>query len=333
MVRVLVEAVELAGTPRQEFIEAAGLSNDPRLTDSSRRFEFEEYERLQRLAIELTGDPALSLHMADRVAPAAFDMVGQLVVHASTLRDAIGQCQRFGALMQSEGRVALHEGSLTAKLQLESPRAFPLLARANAELAMTGFLKVMRAFIGPRAAARAVYFEHAAPDYHREYTRIFAGAERFDQPMTAIEFDREWLDTKQLHQHARLASILESEAQRALAQLTRGRGVVDELARYLATRPAACMPSMDAAAKDLGMSVRSLRRKLSAEGASYRSVVQATLENFVTRVLQNPERSLKEVALAAGFSDFSTFHRAFKRWTGLSPSEFRRTRINETETP
>lgn len=331
LVRVLVDAVELTGVPRRHFIERAGLSNDPRLTDGSQRFELEEYERLQRLALELTGNPALFLQIADRVNPAAFDMMGHLVVHSSTLRDAIERCERFSPLAQTDVRLRLRERPDTAVLQLESSRAFPLLARTNAELTMAGFLKVIRNFVGPQAAARAVYFEHSAPEYRSEYTRLFGGAECFDQPMTAIEFEREWLDVKQLHQHPRLSSVLESEAQRALSQLTHGRGLVDQLKQYLAVRPAARIPNMETAANDLGMSVRSLRRKLSAEGASYRAVVRATLEDFATRLLQNPERSLKDAAIAAGFSDFSSFHRAFKRWTGVSPSEFRRTKINTTE--
>ena len=58
--------------------------------------------------------------------------------------------------------------------------------------------------------------------------------------------------------------------------------------------------------------------------------MRATLEDFATRALQNPERSLKDAAIAAGFSDFSAFHRAFKRWTGVSPSEFRRAKADES---
>lgn len=331
MVRVLVDAMEHAGIPRHVFLGRAGMANDPRLADSSRRFELTEYERLQRLALELDVEPTLWLRIAEQVTPAAFDVLGHLVTHASTLREALEQCVRFSALMQTELRLSLRERRDTALFRVECTRAFPLLARTSAELGMTGFLKLIRQFVGSQATARAVYFEHAAPEYREEYTRIFSGVERFGQRMTAIEFERDWLNVKQLHQQARLVSVLEAEAERSLSELSHERGFVDELRQYLATFPPARIPDMETAARDLCMSVRSLRRRLSAEGTSYRAVLRATLEEFVERALQNPERLLKEVAIAAGFSDFSAFHRAFKRWTGVSPSEYQRTKLARAE--
>jgi AraC-like DNA-binding protein len=72
------------------------------------------------------------------------------------------------------------------------------------------------------------------------------------------------------------------------------------------------------------MSERSLRRHLATDGTSYREVVRLALEASAGRMLRDPAHSIKETAVALGFADAAAFHRAFKRWTGMTPGEFRR---------
>jgi AraC-like DNA-binding protein len=94
----------------------------------------------------------------------------------------------------------------------------------------------------------------------------------------------------------------------------------------LLARPASRIPDMATAARDLGVSERSLRRRLASENTSYRELVRATLEASAGHMLRDPARSIKETAAALGFVDARTFHRAFKRWTGMTPMEYRETR-------
>ena len=93
---------------------------------------------------------------------------------------------------------------------------------------------------------------------------------------------------------------------------------------YLGALPPSRIPGMANAARRLGMSERSLRRRLAAEGTSYREVVRVALEAKAGRLLRDPARSIKETAAALGFADTAAFHRAFKRWTGVTPLEYRR---------
>jgi hypothetical protein len=114
---------------------------------------------------------------------------------------------------------------------------------------------MIKTLAGPSAAARTVYFEHARPDHHREYTRIFGGAERFKQRCTGMDFDATLLDRQQLHYHAELHHVLRSQAERELDRLTRGVGLADRLKRYFIARPPlGGAPDMSAVARDLGMS-------------------------------------------------------------------------------
>jgi AraC-like DNA-binding protein len=81
---------------------------------------------------------------------------------------------------------------------------------------------------------------------------------------------------------------------------------------------------MTAVARDLATSERSLRRRLADEGVSYRALVQTVLETRATQMLSDPQRSIQETAHAMGFSDVVAFQRAFKRWKGVTPGEYRK---------
>jgi AraC-like DNA-binding protein len=82
---------------------------------------------------------------------------------------------------------------------------------------------------------------------------------------------------------------------------------------------------MEEAARHLGISVRSLRRRLTEEGVSYRGLVASVLQRAAQEFLQDRQASVDEAARATGYSETTAFHRAFKRWTGVTLKEFRRT--------
>jgi AraC-like DNA-binding protein len=191
---------------------------------------------------------------------------------------------------------------------------------------MVGLVRLARTFIGPHVVPRLACFEHERPSHHREYRRIFGNGQRFSQSETALAFDRELADRPQIHQHPELYSLLRAEAERRLDQMATGFRPAVRLHRYLLAIPLSRIPDMARAARVLGMSERSLRRYLAAEGTSYRDVVRSALETSAGRMLRDPARTIKETAAALGFADTHAFHRAFKRWTGVTPGEYRRAR-------
>lgn len=323
MIRALVGVVEHSGIPKREFLRGTGL-DEGRLADPFGRFDFDEYEALCGIALDMTRADSLGLHLGECATEAAFDLLAHLVPHAPTLRDALALCTQFGSLLISGSHVLVEESVDVARIRYAFRRLSPRVDRMHVELALVGFLRLIRVFAGPKALIDRVCFEHAAPCYRREYRRVFEGCERFEQAFNGIEFSRHLLDARHLHQHPRIYSLLHMEAQRTLETVTSGTGHADRVRRYLMTQPASRLPKMAVAARDLGMSGRSLRRRLADEGVSYRDLVRARLEETAAHVLLTPGRSVQEAAWATGFSDSSAFHRAFRQWKGVSPTEFQR---------
>jgi AraC-like DNA-binding protein len=322
LVRGLAEAVIAVGIDRERLMAAAGL--EPSLLENADgRLEDAELDRVQGAALDLTGDEALGLHLGERASATAYDMVAYLTSHATTLREGFESFLKFQRILSDTPGSGLEERADSATLKVAVYRGEARCARLRAELAMTGFSRLIRHFIGPTARPRRVFFEHAPPPYQAEYARVFGGAERFAQPFTGIEFDRALLDQEQLHKNRELHAMLTLEAERKLNRLAHGMGHADRLRAHLETRPPSERSDMTTVAGQLGMSVRSLRRRLSEEGVSYAVLVEEAQAAAAKRLLDDPTRSIYAAACDMGFSDPSAFHRAFKRWTGKTPKQYR----------
>jgi AraC-like DNA-binding protein len=321
-VRAIVEAVERAGVTREALF--AGTDIDAgRLGQVHERFDIREFAAIQIRALDLTRDEALGLHIAEHVQEASFDIVAHLVAHSPTLREALNRCLQFQRLASDEAQLIMREKGSVVTIEYEFAHSTERADRMHAEFIVGGLARLVRTVPGSEGMVHAALFEHARPAHHREYTRFFGGVERFEQTTSGITFDRGLLDRPQLYDHPELYSVLRAEAERALERIMEGLSAADEVRRYLIARPPSRIPDPSTAARDLGMSERSLRRRLAAESTSYRDLVRAILEMHADHMLRDPKRSIQETAHALGFADAATFHRAFKRWTGRTPKEYR----------
>jgi AraC-like DNA-binding protein len=168
-------------------------------------------------------------------------------------------------------------------------------------------------------------FEHPAPSYRSEYTRLFDGVERFDQSFTGIVFDRALLSASQLNGDAELYRVLEVQAEARTARLGRKASYAERVRHHLldAAQDRGQDFDMGDVARALGVSVRTLRRRLQEEGVTYSTVAGEAFADLAKRLLVDEERSVEETAYAMGFSAPTSFHKAFKRWTGTTPKVFR----------
>jgi AraC-like DNA-binding protein len=325
LVRALAEAVERAGGLRSELLSQVTDAAE-RLEVVEGRFELSEFAALQERAVALTGDPALGLHMAEQTSESSFDAIAFLVGHAPTLRDAVAIAVQFSPLVIEGTHAAMRDSPGLTTIHCAFPRTTPGCDRFHAEFAMAGFVRIARHLAGAKAVPRAVSFEHDRPPYHREYTRTFGDVVRFGQSSTSVSFDRDIADRSQIHQSPELYSVVRADAERKLERVTQGSSPTELVRQYVLARPPSRIPNVTTAARDLGMSERSLRRHLTAENTSYRKIVQGTLQASACHMLRDPHRTIQETAVALGFVDARSFHRAFKAWTGMSPTQYRKSR-------
>lgn len=320
VVQGLVQAAERSGVPRAQLLRAAHL--DPALLDAvDGRMPRPQVYRLCEFALDLTGDPALGLHWGERIT-GSFAPISPLLAHASSFRQALETLLHFERLMSDRSGYQFleTEDELTIRcmrLTAESVR----VRRFCNEVMLVGFLGLARHF-HPNANPKRVNLAYGAPSYHTEYARLFLQAVHFDEPFTEIVFDRALLNAASPQKDEDVHEALRTVAERRIYRLGQ-RAPYALRVRDLLVRHGPHQTDMKEVALALGMSVRSLRRRLAAESKPYNGILNEAFALVAKHHLRDKQLTIQETAYEMGFSDTSTFHRAFKRWTGMTPAGFR----------
>jgi AraC-like DNA-binding protein len=311
-------ALEQVGVPRAKFLSAAQLHPE-QLASAEGRIARVEIDRLCELAMDLTADPGFGLHWAERMIPHSFNPIAALIAHSATLRQGLEALLQFHPLLSDHSSFQLFERNDQVTIRYLALEGESLaLRRFTSEVLMCGLARQIRSF-GVHATLERVSFEYAAPSHHTEYARVFEQVVHFDQPFTGIVFDRALMDTASPHKDEDVHDALRATAERQIVRLTQRAPFALRVRELLVRQGSAHRSDMKTAAHSLGLSVRSLRRRLAAEGTSYQAIANEALASVAKHLLRDEQRTIQETAFEMGFSDASTFHRAFKSWTGTTP--------------
>ncbi|MFT3924062.1 MAG: AraC family transcriptional regulator ligand-binding domain-containing protein [Myxococcales bacterium] len=321
LVRALVEALARRGIPGEELLVRANLA--PNLLEAPwGRIEMHEYERAAEIALDLSGDPALGLHMGEHASPAALGLAGQLATNCHTLRDCIDVLLTYYPLIIDFAPPVLSQGAKLSRLRYPFQHSTERLRRLCAEFGLARFVLFARAFAGPAVEDVEVWFEHKAPEYAAEYLRVFGGPVRCEMSETALVFPSSLLEARQFHWDPVLHQVLRNEADRALANMHAQPTAERLRSSLLAQRPWKRAGLSDAA-RWLGITVRGLRRQLLLEGTSFRAILDDAQRQRALILGKDPMRSTESIAEELGYSELSSYCRAFKRWTGSTPQHYR----------
>lgn len=325
LVRAVADELAHQGQDPVALLQEADI--DPALLDdASTRVPLTLYDRFQKLALERTGDEAFGLHMGEHGSLASFSTLGHMVAQCRTIREAIEiALQYYRLVADTASAPTLVDKGPEVWFQYEYLRhPDPQIDRLRAEFGLTRILLIARLLLGEDTVPRETWFEHEAPPHADEYRRVFRGTERFGMPSTGFLVSRVLIERTQRHHDEGLLDALRAQADRSLERLETAEGVAQRVRRLLVREHGRLRPEMDEVARGLGISSRTLRRKLAAEGVGFAQLTEEALRDVACTMLKDPRRSLQEAAYELGFSDASSFHRAFKRWTGITPTEYRR---------
>lgn len=322
VVRQLVEYVERLGKSPQELLRAAKVKPES-LDAADARLPRSAVYLLIEQAIELSGDPAFGLHWGETLGEGSFAPVSPLIAHAGTLRQALDALTQFVGLLtdQASFQIVEHDELVTVRC-VPLPGESLRLQRFSAEMVMVGFRRLLR-FFHTHVRFERVSFAYAAPSYRAEYARIFDAELSFLQPFSGITFRRELMDAPAPHEDLDVHHALSAVAKRRLLRITQRTPYALRVREALVREVLPHRADMDSVAKSLGLSARSLRRRLADEDKSYAEVANEARAIVAKHLLRDQRKTIQETAYELGFSDTSTFHRAFKSWTGMTPRAYR----------
>ncbi len=319
--RTFLSTAERAGVDPSRLLTELGI--DPKtLDDPDASIPADVALRLFDEAPRRAGDDAFGLHAAETSPPGAFEVLDYATRSSRTAGEALARVTRYYALVHEYVEIRVHvEGDVG---RVTHRMLAPLMVPRHAvELLFAAMVIRGRQFTGRAWPLHSVGFVHSAPSDTSEHLRIFGAPVRFDQPIDELRFDRAWLETPLATADPALSSMLDRYADSLLAKIPRDDGLVEQARRAIAESLRGGDASDEGTASRLHMSARTLQRRLRALGTSHQELVDGVRRDLAVRYLVNERIAVGEVAYLLGYSDPTTFHRAFKRWTGRTPHDYR----------
>jgi AraC-like DNA-binding protein len=318
--RALVEAFESYGQPSSQLFSAAGVE-PAAIAEGYSWLDVAQLDALTCAAVSLTEDEAFGLSWGERSSMIQFDLASLMLGSAPSLRTGLEALLRFQEILGERPELLFSETEDGACFRFEPFAISEQATRVRAELAVRGFWRLLELADPQVSAQMSAYFAYSRPSYGAEYDWRFSARARFDHGFTGLEFPRATLD-RPLPRNPSLFEVLDKQASQVRSRVLSESSLRERIKQQL-LRTLPEVPEMPAAASAMGMSERSLRRRLEDEGSSYSQLVEEAKLDLARELLAARERPIKQVALELGFADVSSFHRAFKRWTGQTPAEFR----------
>lgn len=313
----LLDYLDQRGVNSATFAAEAGLDT----ANLSQRIPAQDYLRLLDQAARLTGDPNIGLHVGECVDLRHLGVVGYAVMSSENATEAVSRAQRYETLVASINRTTLvttgDESALVFTPTADAP------GRTYMELDVSLWVSFWRRAAAHPIALKRVEFSHSAPADTRAHARIFQCPVCFDARRSAAVFSTALMKAPMRQPDPVLRQIMDEYARRLLIQAAASEDPVTRARAYISQKLTEAPPRIGVVAAALGLTPRTLQRKLMDSGLSYSGLVEGVREELARRYLQDPAIDITEVAFLLGYYDQSTFHRAFRRWTGDSPGAFR----------
>ncbi|RON02930.1 AraC family transcriptional regulator [Pseudomonas brassicacearum] len=319
--RALRKQLDALGLDSNALCLQAGL--DPKLMDDpNARYPLSATTRLWELAVEVSGDPAIGLRVSRFVSPTTFHALGYALVASGSLREVFERIVRYHQVISDALDLHLTRGEDRYYFTLKVPEGSPAPAREAIDAFAAIYVRTCRNRLGRDYAPLAVYLRRPEPADPKQWHAVFRAPIFFAADEDRLEFSIEDFESHLDDANPELAEHNETVLKRALTQLrllTWERKVLDAIEAQLPEGE----PSAERIAETLHLSLRSLQRHLADEGCRFDTLLNECRENLALLHLRDPQCSLSEISYLLGFADTSSFSRAFKRWTGMTPGQFR----------
>ncbi len=273
-------------------------------------------------AIEsVSGDPAFSLRMVSETSTSRHKMAFLAASYASNYRDGLARVLRFKRLC-SPDQICLNESYGELEITIAWPAGVaqepPLSVDANFAL----LLELGRRGTGQHISPMALELRRSRPgtDKHAEYfgCPVCYGAER---DMMILNTDHLELP---FHDHNReLLDYLSPVLATAMQSIEEEASLADRIKSHLKRVMSQGMPDLSGMARELGLSERTLQRRMTAEGTTFRVLLTEARQEMSYQFLSDPAIEMKEIAYLLGYEDANSFYRAFREWKGMTPNDWR----------
>ena len=293
-----------------------------RVSDPAARFPVTRMQKLWRYAVDETGDPCFGLTAGELLQPAALHGLGLAWLASDSLYDGLARLTRFSRLITTAATVQLEKTDHSVDLSVLPPADLENFVYEGLDAGMAFFLRMCRITDGSEISPVRVTLMRPRPACAERFTAFFNAPIEYAADTNLLSFSHDRAHVSLPYANPELARIND-------------QSVVDYLARFdhdsITMRVRAAIieqlidgtPSQGNIAESLHVSMRSLQRRLNTEDTNFKSLLEGTRHDLALQYIREQHRTIGEITYLLGFSEPSNFSRAFRRWTGMSPAEFR----------
>ncbi len=278
--------------------------------------------RLCDVVVAFTGDEFIGLHLAARSERGAYGMLEVMGSYSRNLRDGFERLTKYVRLVNPTASVSLEEDGPRVRVVHRMRGGTPFLGRQGHEYMLAVMVKNTRATTVGDFPVRQVFFAHPRPSQVEPLERYFQTSELvFDSAFNGISFPAQLLDQPMRAFDPALMPVLEEQVVRMLD--SEPDDLLARTRRSVRIALGTGDVTLATVARQLAVSERTLQRRLVELGTRFQDVVDEVRRDEAITFMKNPQHGLAEIAFRLGYSELRAFLRAFRRWTGTTPGQFR----------
>lgn len=323
--RGLIDFLRLRNIDAERFLERYEV-DEALIENFQARLPVERFNQMLYEAETLTGDADIGLHVGEQIKPNQYGVLGLSIMNCKTLEEAVQRHTRYENLVCN---VAMSCYQIKGdQVELTWDTCAPEATRHIAEENVASWITFARWISGTDLSPSLIQFQHAKPASVVEHERIFRCLLKFSGDRVRVVFPASYLKLSLRQYDPAMLAMLDKYAERLLLQLNSSDRFVDQVTAAISAHLQSGEVSLGHIAVSLELSERQLQRKLKEEGLTYQGVLDETRKTLALKQIEDDIVDLSEITFLLGFSDQSAFQRAFKKWTGLTPGQYRKSQIN-----
>jgi AraC-like DNA-binding protein len=281
--------------------------------------------------VRVAGDPTIGLRAGASVEPGDFDVVEYAARSMPTLGEAMMCFARYFRILNDAAQITVDIEGEHAVWRIRIVDGVPQPPAAN-DFALASGLAFAKRNVESYEAPREIWLMHDRPSYAAAY-EAFEAPVKFGAPYNAMFIRKERMNQPMLRANPKISVAFEAHARHVLEGLQKSDGVSGRVREEVARQLRTGLVNMRETARRLAMSTATLRRRLEEEESTFSDIVDDVRRRLADQYLGDPALTVTEIAFLLGFSDLAAFDRAFKRWTGLSPTVHRAQRRESRPPP
>ena len=306
------------------LVREVGISPEA-LTDPDVLVPLDKHCQLLELAARHHKDDFIGLKIGSEVEPRDMGPLGYTILNSPTVHAALKSFVRY---------LGVYARGCEMELQIEGDSVYfnyrytitdpcALGRRQEAECTLAMLKHILEVITSRKFELKAVSFEHPQPEDTSKHERMFEAPLYFSQEVNSLKFKASLLDREIAHAEPRLFEVLEDHLAKVIDTQVEEDDLVTKVGNAIAKSLSNGVPSIDDVAAGLFMTKRTLQRRLADEGVLYNEYADEIRRKLAMQYVKNTKMPLTEVAFLLGYSHVSAFSRAFRRWMGQSPNDFR----------